>query len=53
VVSAAPADATHGELLAVLQLDACRQALFLEQAGGTPLQMLDLPYPLPEPPAAV
>jgi len=50
VVCGAPADTTHGELLAVLRLDARHEAMFLEQAGGTPLQMLDLPYPIPEPP---
>lgn len=51
VACAAPADATHGELLAVVQLDAIGEALFLGQAGGTPLQRLDLPYPVPETPA--
>jgi tRNA-modifying protein YgfZ len=51
VVCGAPADATHGELLAVVQLDAAGEALFLDQAGGTPLQRLDLPYPLPVSPA--
>lgn len=51
VVCAAPADASHGELLAVVQLDAVGGALLLDQAGGTPLQRLDLPYPLPDAPA--
>jgi len=48
VVSSAAADASHGELLAVIQLDAYHEVMFLDHAAGRPLQPLTLPYPVPE-----